>query len=113
MMPKRIQRQRIKGWRMPEGVINVTRPGQYGNPFIVGRVPMFGDVPGKRIIDAEEAVELFRLSLNLAMRNANDAPPWAINIIGRLQHLRGKDLACWCDLKSCCHGDVLLDLANR
>jgi hypothetical protein len=31
--PKRIQRQRAKGWRMPEGAIYVGRPSQWGNPF--------------------------------------------------------------------------------
>ena len=32
-MPKRIQRQRTKGWRMPEGAIYVGRPTVWGNPF--------------------------------------------------------------------------------
>lgn len=35
MMPKRIQRKRTKGWRMPEGAVSVTRPGNWGNPFKV------------------------------------------------------------------------------
>ena len=26
--------------------------------------------------------------------------------------LRGKDLACWCELDQACHADVLLELAN-
>jgi len=30
---RRIQRQRMKGWRMPEGAIYVGRPGPFGNPF--------------------------------------------------------------------------------
>ena len=33
--PKRIQRQRTKGWRMPEGAIYVGRPSAYGNPWPV------------------------------------------------------------------------------
>src|SRR5690348_14376983 len=32
-MPKRIQRSRAKGWRMPEGAIYVGRPTKWGNPF--------------------------------------------------------------------------------
>lgn len=32
-MPKRIQRQRKKGWRMPEGAVYVGRPSKWGNPF--------------------------------------------------------------------------------
>lgn len=32
-MPKRIQRKRIKGWRMPEGAVYVGRGSKFGNPF--------------------------------------------------------------------------------
>lgn len=32
-MPKRIQRKRTKGWRMPEGAIYVGRPSRWGNPI--------------------------------------------------------------------------------
>src|SRR5438128_309262 len=34
--PKRIQRQRIKGWQMPPGAIYVGRPTRWGNPYRVG-----------------------------------------------------------------------------
>ena len=32
-MPKRIQRKRTKGWRLPPNTVCVTRPGKWGNPF--------------------------------------------------------------------------------
>ncbi len=32
-MLERIQRQRTKGWRMPQGAIYVGRPSKYGNPW--------------------------------------------------------------------------------
>jgi hypothetical protein len=32
-MPKRIQRKRTKGWKIPEGAVYVGRPTIYGNPF--------------------------------------------------------------------------------
>jgi hypothetical protein len=32
-MPERIQRQRTKGWRMPEAAVYVGRPSPWGNPF--------------------------------------------------------------------------------
>ena len=38
-LPKRIQRKRIKGWRMPDDTIYVGRPTPFGNPF-----EAFGDV---------------------------------------------------------------------
>jgi hypothetical protein len=31
--PQRIQRQRTKGWRMPEDAVYVGRPSVYGNPW--------------------------------------------------------------------------------
>src|SRR5690242_7428440 len=31
--PKRIQRKREKGWKMPTNTVSVTRPGKFGNPF--------------------------------------------------------------------------------
>lgn len=33
MKPKRIQRKRTKGWRMPEGAVYVGRPTKWGNTF--------------------------------------------------------------------------------
>lgn len=32
--PRRIQRRRTKGWRMPEGAVYVGRPTRWGNPFV-------------------------------------------------------------------------------
>ena len=36
--PKRIQRRRTKGWRMPPNTVYVGRPSKWGNPFKVGVV---------------------------------------------------------------------------
>lgn len=35
-MPKRIQRKRTKGWKMPAGAIYVGRPTRWGNPYSIG-----------------------------------------------------------------------------
>lgn len=37
-MPQRIQRKRVKGWRMPEGAVYVGRPTEWGNPWRPGQV---------------------------------------------------------------------------
>lgn len=34
-MPKRIQRKRSKGWRMPAGAVYVGRGTKWGNPFTI------------------------------------------------------------------------------
>lgn len=51
--PKRIQRKRVKGWRMPEGAVYVGRGSKWGNPFgplrtsrALARVPAV-DHPGQ------------------------------------------------------------------
>lgn len=33
VIPRRIQRQRTLGWRMPSGAVYVGRPSKWGNPF--------------------------------------------------------------------------------
>jgi hypothetical protein len=43
--PKRIQRQRKKGWCMPENAIYVGRPSKWGNPFKVGSPSGLARVP--------------------------------------------------------------------
>jgi hypothetical protein len=35
-MPERIQRKRIKGWKMPANTVYVGRPTPFGNPFHAG-----------------------------------------------------------------------------
>lgn len=90
--PKRIQRRRIKGWRMPSTAIYVGRGTPWGNPFTV-------DTYGR-----ERAVALFREHLVEIKR----IDPKLYR--ERLEPLRGKDLACFCRLDQVCHADVLLEL---
>lgn len=104
-MPKRIQRKRTKGWRMPENAVYVGRPTRWGNPWKAGVYvcahPDCG--PGSHpLVSVAQAVETFRSWLEGMLRVD---PGW-------LEDLRGKDLACWCPLDQACHADVLLQLAN-
>ncbi|HET7675665.1 MAG TPA: DUF4326 domain-containing protein [Gammaproteobacteria bacterium] len=92
--PKRIQRSRKKGWRMPPNTVYVGRPTKWGNPFTVNK---YG---------REAALERFHLHLC----NPNSALGFDL---GEIKELRGKNLACWCPLDAPCHADVLLELANR
>lgn len=103
---KRIQRKRTKGWKMPPNTVSVTRPGKWGNPFIVDRDG-----------DAAHCVHLFRLMLTQGPRPM--PPPtrkqqsrYILHAKYCLWQLRGRDLACYCPLDQPCHADVLLELAN-
>lgn len=98
--PKRIQRQRTKGWRMPAGAVYVGRPTRWGNEWAVGETVNLnvGGTPSTFVVhDRQHAVDLF----------CN----WQVKTLS-VHELRGFDLACWCPLGSPCHGDVLLRLAN-
>lgn len=104
-MPKRIQRRRTKGWKMPPNTVSVTRPGRWCNPCKVGTFKGY---------DAAAAVADFKrwLDRDLSVRsfeNVYGKPPTREEI---REELRGKDLACWCPLDQPCHADVLLHLAN-
>ncbi len=93
--PVRIQRKRVKGWRMPEGAVYVGRPGKWGNPFYRGHHGT-----------AAQCVELYRKKIggNLwTFPSGHDIR----------RELAGKDLACWCPLDQPCHADVLLEIANQ
>lgn len=101
-MPKRIQRQRTKGWRMPENCVYVGRPTKWGNPLSVN--PACGRT-------VEKVLEFYRAYIlkEIAIYNPNvTAYRMGLNI----EELRGKDLACFCPLDQPCHADILLELAN-
>lgn len=114
--PKRIQRKRTKGWRMPEGAVSVCRPSIWGNPFTIGdaRDVGFGGTDAELAARCVGSFDAWLVS-----------PYWLNNwdgperetarqrILDNLADLRGKDLACWCALDQPCHADVLLRLANE
>lgn len=110
-MPKRIQRKRTKGWRMPENAVYVGRPTNWGNPYKVGDLNPW---TLNTVADLSEAVGLYAQDWSLMIEHSVARPAGATDAIdAMLLALRGKDLACWCPLDQPCHADVLLDLANR
>lgn len=101
MTPKRIQRKRTKGWRMPDGAVYVGRPTKWGNPYVVGSIHLsIGDdgITGYTVDDANRSVALYEED--------------GLGYVEDIEELRGKDLACWCPLDQPCHADVLLEWAN-
>lgn len=131
--PKRIQRQRTKGWRMPEGAIYVGRPYRHANPFrVVKKRDGLGDEmagvvhpasdtewyfycygeAAPRVRAAQRAVDLYRDWIEARL-------PVNANREAIVSRLGGFDLACWCPLEDedgtrvPCHADVLLEIANE
>lgn len=105
--PKRIQRQRTKGWRMPEGTVYVGRPSRWGNPFTTAALAI-------DYVDADDtelrrmATSDFRGLIEGRWGEEGDYPALAEIRAA----LAGRDLACWCPLDQPCHADVLLKIAN-
>jgi hypothetical protein len=103
--PRRVQLSRAKGWRMPENTVKVDRATVWGNPFKVGdRVQASPDNPVAVCFSQTEAVEAYTYLINLPMMHIFRAKV--------VEHLRGKNLACWCPLDGPCHADTLLKMAN-
>jgi hypothetical protein len=70
--------------------VYIGRPSKWGNPFVIGR-------DGNR----DEVIEKYR--------------KWILGnkeLMGDLNELCGKTLACWCKPHAC-HGDVLAELCER
>lgn len=90
---------------MPENTVCVTRPGKYGNPFVIGKVYEF---EGERtLMTPELAVEYFREMIEIDRKN------YPLYFSAYIREIRGKNLACWCKPGDPCHADVLLEIANQ
>lgn len=117
MSTHRIQRMRTKGWRMPAGAVNCTRPTIWGNPFVHP--------------DPAEAVAAYRRLVEGRGMQSFHIEPGGLQFARRfhpncLHHeygafvrenapklLRGRALLCWCAAAAPCHADVLIEIANR
>lgn len=127
-MPKRIQRKRTKGWKMPPNTVYVGRPTKWGNPWILGdgnKTDAERSKARRKIVRiyrawmtgtfTERAVEKI-IGDGVAIPKQPLAFLHWLLIRGALRRelveLRGKDLACWCPLDQPCHADVLLEIAN-
>lgn len=134
--PKRLQRRRTKGWRMPKGAVSVTRPSVFGNPFVCiwpYGCPKSPDYDHGTKADGTPAmtccVDTFRewvrqgiaceesrlIGYGGGMRAALMAAAGNVErtkLVEALPRLRGRDLACWCAPGKPCHADVLIEMAN-
>ena len=100
MEPKRIQRKRTKGWRMPEGAVYVGRPSRYGNPWVVAaqRRTWLAEAAHRHPYAVHNPVERTYLGTFVSEERARY---WATQAFrrdfdGDLEPLRGHDLVCWC-----------------
>lgn len=106
VQPVRLQRSRRSGARLrsPNGleVVCISRPSPWGNPFAI---ELGGKTQTEKQLVRAQAAAQFRTALE------NGRLPFSVADVQR--ELRGKNVACWCPLDGPCHGDVLLEWANR
>ena len=89
-MPKVLNRKDVSN---PPNSVYIGRPSKWANPFIIGK-------DGTR----EEVIKKYK---NWLLETE-----WTTGLILEIGELRGKDLVCWCSPLPC-HGDILLELANK
>jgi hypothetical protein len=111
-VPERIQLSRKRGWRKPEGAVNVARPTEWGNPWREGTTH-WSIGPGG-VIDRSGKV-LTRQDAVDSYRHGIEHDPAYVAYVR--ENLAGRDLACWCPLPAegdpdICHAAVLLAIAN-
>lgn len=97
-LPKRIQRKRVKGFKLPPNTICINRPLKYGNIFVVGEFCRTSSGSYQKMT-LEKCLKGFD---NFVKEILYLNPNW-------LEDLKNADyIACFCKEDSPCHGDILI-----
>lgn len=90
--PATVSPTRVVHCRKEKYDVYIGRPGEWGNPFVIGKDGSRADVIQK-------------------YREAVEKDPEKIQKIRN--ELAGKVLGCWCKPHNACHGDVLAEIADK
>lgn len=112
--PRRIQRKRTRGWKLPANTVIVDRTSRFGNPFTI-KGAIDNDFASNEADARKLAVEAFESVL----AHGRNSSWWFEGGGARFERIRadlpllvGKDVACTCPEDGLpCHGDVLIRLA--
>lgn len=119
MEPIRIQRKRVKGFKLPENTVCVTRGTKWGNPFKIGVYYKYGKAGFMSPCHPDSIALAKATGDHIYIATTEDAVfHYEKYIKGLLfppdfSELKGKNLACFCALDKPCHADVLLKIANK
>lgn len=106
--PRRVQRRRTAGWKMPPLTVYVGRGSKWGNPWTLSGFRAAGFL-GTDAEARQTCVDAYHAWLLGEPHWAHAAP---LPPPPDPAELRGYNLACWCRESDVCHADVLLALAN-
>lgn len=119
----RIQRRRVKGWRLPPNTRCVDRTTEFGNRYMIGERIEHVDGKTYLVADAGMAVRLHREWLYWQMDKFKTMRDGLRHDLGghnlacfcRLcpDHAAGKPLGVSCTTCAPCHADTYLEAANQ
>lgn len=123
MTPSRIQQQRTKGWRKPEGAVAVHRSTRWGNPFSITKhhiwhtvgwnTTRFGTPPANASESmyrtTDKAAANWAATMYFYVYLRDEAPAL---LAAAHTEFAGRDLMCWCPPGLACHADVYLHAVN-
>lgn len=99
-MPRVLNKRRDK---IPPDAVLIDRTTKWGNPYKIGSSKFFLGM-GDGTLSRQESIDRYEWRLRSTEIGAT--------LMEQIGELRGKDVVCWCAPLPC-HGDVLLELANR
>lgn len=108
-MKCRHQRSRAAGSKLADGVLCVSRPSIWGNPWVgpdaVPAYKMFIE----QVVQGGLSLGSFEPALRVDRKFEKPLDCWK-ELRGLIFEYRRdpKDVACWCPLDQRCHGDVIL-----
>lgn len=94
---KVLNKHHFKNKPLPENTVYIGRGSKWGNPYshLEGTKALF------KVESRDEAIQAYKEYLNSNTE-----------LLDSLNELKGKNLICYCS-PSKCHGDILLELANK
>ena len=95
-MLQRVQRRRVKGFKLPPKTICASRPSKLENPYRVGQY--YRGIYTTR----SRAVELFREYVE-----KKNLTPLILRLCADKDYV-----ACWCGASEPCHTDVIVEIVN-
>jgi hypothetical protein len=78
--------------------VYIGRPSVFGNPWSSKPSKYTDNIVSSK----KEAIEKYRQYLLNSPK-----------LLEKIEELRGKTIACWCDEKSKCHGDVIIEILKK